>query len=64
MGSEKKNQIDFFDNSLWASTPTNPDYDQLARDMGAVGFKVEDYKDVRGVVEEAIKLNKPWSSMP
>jgi sulfoacetaldehyde acetyltransferase len=59
-GAEKKNQIDFFDNRfVGVNLPTNPDYDQLARDMGAVGFKVEDYKDVRGVVEEAIKLNKP-----
>jgi sulfoacetaldehyde acetyltransferase len=59
-GAEKKNQIDFFDNRfVGVNLPTNPDYDQLARDMGAVGFKVEDYKDVRGVVEEAIRLNKP-----
>ena len=59
-GAEKKNQIDFFDNRfVGVNLPTNPDYDQLARDMGAVGFKVEDYKDVRGVVEESVKLNKP-----
>ncbi len=59
-GAEKKNQIDFFNNRfVGVNLPTNPDYAQLAGDMGAVGFKVENYKDVRGVVEEAIKLNKP-----
>jgi len=59
-GAEKKNQIDFFNNRfVGVDLPTNPDFAQLARDMGAVGFKVEDYRDVRGVVEESIKLNRP-----
>jgi len=59
-GAEKKNQIDFFKNRfVGVNLPTNPDYAQLARDMGAVGYKVEDYKDVRGVVQEAIKCGKP-----
>ncbi len=59
-GAEKKNQIDFFQNRyVGVNLPTNPDYAQLARDMGAVGFKVEDYKEVKDVVQEAVKCGKP-----
>ncbi len=55
-GAEKKNQIDFFDNRfVGCNLPTNPDYDQVARDMGALGFKVEDYSQVKDVVNEAVK---------
>ena len=36
-----------------------PDYAQLAVDMGAVGFRVESYKDVAGAVSEAVECGKP-----
>ena len=59
-GAEKKNQVDFFEKRyVGVNLPTNPDYAQIAKDMGAVGFKVEDYKDVKDVVREAIKCGKP-----
>ncbi|HQO03320.1 MAG TPA: sulfoacetaldehyde acetyltransferase [Spirochaetota bacterium] len=59
-GAEKKNQIDFFDNRfVGADLPTNPDYALLAKDMGALGFKVENYADVKDVVNEAVKSGKP-----
>jgi sulfoacetaldehyde acetyltransferase len=59
-GAEKKNQIDFFNNRfVGADLLTNPDYAQLARDMGAIGFKVENYADVKDVVHEAVKCNRP-----
>ncbi len=59
-GAEKKNQIDFFNNRfVGADLPTNPDYAQLARDMGALGFTVENYADVKDVVNEAVKSGKP-----
>ncbi len=59
-GAEKKNQIDFFNNRfVGADLKANPDYAQIARDMGALGFKVENYADVKDVVNEAVKSGKP-----
>ena len=59
-GAEKKNQIDFFKSRfVGCDLPSNPDYAQVARDMGAVGFKVENYADVKEVVNEAMKSGKP-----
>ncbi len=59
-GAEKKNQIDFFKKRyVGVDLPTNPDYAQLARDMGAVGYTVENYADVKGVIEESVRCGKP-----
>ena len=59
-GAEKKNQIDFFKSRfVGADLLTNPDYAQIARDMGAIGYKVENYADVKDVVHEAVKCGKP-----
>jgi len=59
-GAEKKNQIDFFDKRfVGCDLPTNPDYAQIARDMGAEGYKVEDYRDVKEIVNTAVKSGKP-----
>ena len=59
-GAEKKNQIDYYDNRfVGTNLPDNPDYARLAEDMGAKGFRVEDYRDVPEVVREAVKSNRP-----
>lgn len=59
-GAEKKNQIDFYDDRfLGTNLRQNPDFAQLARDMGALGFRVEDYNDVQEVIQEAIASGKP-----
>ena len=59
-GAEKKNQIDYYDNRfVGANLRENPDYAQLAEDMGAKGFLVEDYREVRDVVREAVASNRP-----
>ncbi|MEM7111464.1 MAG: sulfoacetaldehyde acetyltransferase [Chloroflexota bacterium] len=59
-GAEKKNQIDFYgDRFLGTNLRENPDFAQIARDMGAIGFRVEDYGDVRDVIEEAMASGKP-----
>ncbi len=48
-GAEKKNQIDYYDNRFVGSNlRENPDYAQLARDMGARGYRVTDDKAGRG----------------
>ncbi len=58
-GAEKKNQIDYYDNRFVGANLDNPDFAQIARDMGAEGFRVEDPKDVREVVQAALKAQKP-----
>ena len=59
-GAEKKNQIDYYDNRfVGANLLTNPDYAQLAEDMGAKGYKVEDPADVGDVVRDAVASGKP-----
>jgi sulfoacetaldehyde acetyltransferase len=59
-GAEKKNQVDFYgDRYLGTNLRENPNYAQLAKDMGALGFRVEDYNDVQDVVREAVASGKP-----
>jgi sulfoacetaldehyde acetyltransferase len=59
-GAEKKNQIDYYGNRFVGSNlRENPDYAQLAEDMGAKGFRVEDYRDIKDVVREAVASNRP-----
>jgi len=58
-GAEKKNQIDYYDNRFVGANLDNPDFAQIARDMGAEGFRVEDPKDVKQAVEAAVASGKP-----
>ena len=59
-GAEKKNQIDYYDNRfVGTNLPTNPNYAQIAEDMGALGFRVERHEDVADVVAEAVASGKP-----
>jgi sulfoacetaldehyde acetyltransferase len=58
-GAEKKNQIDYYDNRFVGANLQNPDFAQLARDMGAKGFRVERSADVAEVVQTALNCGKP-----
>jgi sulfoacetaldehyde acetyltransferase len=58
-GAEKKNQIDYYDNRFVGTNLKNPDFAQIAMDMGAAGYRVDDPKDVKDIVEEALKAEKP-----
>ena len=59
-GAEKKNQIDYYENRfVGANLRENPDYAELAKDMGARGYKVEDYSEVQDVVKDAIASGEP-----
>ncbi|MFK7805392.1 MAG: sulfoacetaldehyde acetyltransferase [Anaerolineae bacterium] len=59
-GAEKKNQIDFYgDRFIGSNLRQNPDYAQLARDMGAVGIKVERQEDVNDAIQEAMAAGRP-----
>ena len=59
-GAEKKNQIDFYGNRfVGTNLPQNPDYAELAKAMGAVGYTVDDFRDVGDVVREAVDSGRP-----
>lgn len=58
-GAEKKNQIDYYDNRFVGANLANPDFAQIAKDMGADGYRVEDPSQVKDVVEKAMKSDKP-----
>jgi sulfoacetaldehyde acetyltransferase len=58
-GAEKKNQIDYYDNRFVGTNLDNPDFAQIARDMGAEGFRVEVAGDVREVVDRAVNCGRP-----
>ncbi|MDY6790691.1 MAG: sulfoacetaldehyde acetyltransferase [Thermodesulfobacteriota bacterium] len=59
-GAEKKNQIDYYDNRfVGANLPENPDYEKLAEDMGALGFRVDHPDQVADVMKQAIASGKP-----
>lgn len=58
-GAEKKNQIDYYNNRFVGTNLKNPDFSQIARDMGAEGYRVNDPADVKDVVEAALKAEKP-----
>jgi sulfoacetaldehyde acetyltransferase len=57
--AEKKNQVDFYNNRFVGADIQNPDFDEVARSMGAVGIRVDDPAEVGPAVDRAIKLNKP-----
>ncbi len=59
-GAEKKNQIDYYDNRfIGANLRENPNYAKLAEDMGAKGYRVEDYREVGDVVRDAVASGRP-----
>ena len=59
-GAEKKNQIDYYDNRfVGANLPDNPDYAKVAKEMGALGFRVDHPDQVGDAVTEAIASNRP-----
>lgn len=59
-GAEKKNQIDYYDNRfVGTNLRENPDFVQIARDMGADGYTAETPDAVKDAVKEAVSANRP-----
>lgn len=57
--AEKRNQIDYYANRFVGTNLSNPDFAQIARDMGARGYRIEDPRDVQEVVREAVASAEP-----
>lgn len=58
-GAEKRNQYDFFNERYFWTDLENPDFAQIASDMGAVGMRVEKAEDIKPAIEKALTLDKP-----
>ncbi|WIV65922.1 sulfoacetaldehyde acetyltransferase [Natrialbaceae archaeon AArc-T1-2] len=59
-GAEKQNQYWFYqDRFQGTDLPENPDFAEIARDMGAHGIRVEDPDEITGAVEEMLETDKP-----
>ena len=58
-GAEKKNQIDYFENRFVGTNLVNPDFSEVARVMGAEGYRVEHEDEVGDALKAALKANKP-----
>jgi len=58
-GAEKKNQIDYFDSRFVGTNLANPDFSEVARVMGAEGYRVEHEDEVSDALKAALKSGKP-----
>jgi sulfoacetaldehyde acetyltransferase len=59
-GAEKKNQVDYFgDRYIGTNLRENPNFAKLAEVMGAKGYRVENYREVGDVVQDAVKSGQP-----
>lgn len=58
-GAEKRNQYDYFDERFFFTDLDNPDFAQVAEDMGAFATSVERPEDVGPAVRAAIASNRP-----
>ena len=58
-GAEKKNQIDYFDNRFVGTPLNNPDFSEVARSMGAEGYRVDHEDEVGDALKAAVKVGKP-----
>jgi len=59
-GAEKKNQIDYYnDRFIGTNLRENPSFARLAEDMGAKGYRIEDYREVQDAVRDAVASGRP-----
>jgi sulfoacetaldehyde acetyltransferase len=58
-GAEKRNQYDFFGQRYFWTELDNPDFAQIARDMGAHAVRVEKAEQIGPAIQEALDKNVP-----
>jgi sulfoacetaldehyde acetyltransferase len=57
--AEKKNQVDFYDNRFIGSDIEGPNFAEVAKSMGALGYTIDQPQDIGPVIEEVLKKRKP-----
>ena len=58
-GAEKKNQIDYYDNRFIGTNLKNPDFAEIARVMGAKGYRVEKPGEIKDAFQAALASGRP-----
>lgn len=57
--AEKKNQVDFYDNRFVGADIDAPDFAEVARSMGALGYTIDKPEDIAPIVKEVLAKRKP-----
>ncbi|EQB37850.1 sulfoacetaldehyde acetyltransferase [Virgibacillus sp. CM-4] len=57
--AEKKNQVDYYDNRFIGSNIEAPDFAEVARSMGALGYTIEKPEDMAPVIKDVLQKRKP-----
>jgi len=58
-GAEKKNQVDYYGDRFVGSNLENPDFAEVARAMGADGYRVERESELQDAVRAALAAGRP-----
>lgn len=57
--AEKKNQVDYYDNRFIGSDIEAPEFAEVAKSMGALGYTIDKAEDIGPVIEEVLSKKKP-----
>ncbi|MFD1413247.1 sulfoacetaldehyde acetyltransferase [Oceanobacillus jeddahense] len=57
--AEKKNQVDFYDDRYVGSDISAPEFAEVAKSMGALGYTIEKAEDIAPVIKEVLEKRKP-----
>jgi sulfoacetaldehyde acetyltransferase len=57
-GAEKRNQFDFFDERYYFTNLENPNFADIAKDMGAWAVRVTKPEDIGPAMKEAFSLGR------
>lgn len=57
--AEKKNQVDYYDNRFVGADIEAPDFAEVARSMGALGYTIDKAEDIQPIVKEVLEKRKP-----
>lgn len=57
--AEKKNQVDYYDDRYVGSDIDAPEFSEVAKSMGALGYTIEKPEDIAPVIKEVLEKRKP-----
>src|SRR5699024_5075564 len=57
--AEKKNQVDYYDDRYVGSNIEAPEFAEVAKSMGALGYTIDKPEDIVPAIEDVLKKRKP-----
>ncbi|WP_077324888.1 sulfoacetaldehyde acetyltransferase [Virgibacillus siamensis] len=57
--AEKKNQVDYYDDRYVGSNISAPEFAEVAKSMGALGYTIDKPEDIAPAIEDALAKRKP-----